>query len=125
MVPASSYGGSPLVWNRYATHGTGPTAETNYLLIPSGEPPPQGWRLVTDSAGAALYLLSDATWQAHRDMRPPTPAGSRWLAVPRSILFRTIPHKGSPRIHDVAATLKSMGVDVDPILARLGVRRDR
>jgi hypothetical protein len=123
-VPDRSYGGSPLVWNRYATHGTGPTPQTNYLLLPSGEAPPDGWRLMADSAGAALYMLSDSVWTAHRDARPPTPAGSRWLAVPRSILFRTIPHEGSPRIIDVAATLEAMGLDVDAILARLGVSRE-
>lgn len=124
VVPGSSYGGSPLVWNRYAVHAGSPGPETNYLLTPSSERAPDGWRLVTDSAGAALYVRSDSLWIRHRAVRPPTPAGSRWLTVPRSILFRSVPHDGSPAIIDVAATLEALGVDVDPILARLGVRRD-
>jgi len=124
-VPGRSYGGSPLVWNRYAVHGQDPTPQTNYLLLTSTETPPDGWRLMADSAGAALYLRSDSLWMRHRHERPTTPAGSRWLTVPRSILFRTIPHDGSPRIIDVAATLEAMGLDVDMILARLGVSRER
>jgi uncharacterized membrane protein YbhN (UPF0104 family) len=118
-VPASSYGGSPLVWNRYATHGTGPTAETNYLLIPSGEPPPQGWRLVTDSAGAALYLLSDATGGAsrHAAATPREPMAGRAPEHP----VPDHPARGITEDSRRGGDAQVQGVDVDPILARLGV----
>ena len=122
-VPAT-YGGSPLVWNHYARQGTGPSAETNYLVQPAGDAPPAGWRLAgADSAGAVLYVRSDSILASHRRLRPPTPPGSRLLAVPRGILFHSVPLEGGPRIIDVARTLEGMGVDVESLLARLGARR--
>ena len=122
-VPAV-YGGSPLVWIHYARHGEWVPSRANYLLQPATELPPQGWRLAgRDSTGASLYVRSDALLAAHRSLRPPTPAGSPLLAVPRGILFHSVPLQGGPRIIDVAATLASWGLDVDPILRRLGARR--
>jgi hypothetical protein len=119
------YGGSPLTWNHYARHAATPAPETNYLVQRTTEPAPAGWRNAgSDSTGATLFVRSDSLLAAHRARRPPTPAGSRWLAVPRGILFHGIPLEGGPRIIDVVATLESWGVDLGPILQRLGVRRE-
>ncbi|MCC6316268.1 MAG: hypothetical protein IT361_01160 [Gemmatimonadaceae bacterium] len=118
------YGGSPLVWNHYAAHAGEPTAGTNYVVQPTSAPAPVGWRLVgSDSAGASIYVRDDARLALDRARRPATPPGSRWLAVPRGILFHSVALDGGPRIIDVARTLEDWGVDVAPILARLGVRR--
>ncbi|MGQ0650067.1 MAG: hypothetical protein ACT4P7_21160, partial [Gemmatimonadaceae bacterium] len=122
-VPAV-YGGSPLVWNHYARHEATPSPEANYLLQRASAPAPAGWRLAgTDSAGAALYVRSDSLLTADRRRQPASPPGSPLLAVPRGILFHGIPLDRGPRIFDVVATLESWGVDLDPLLARLGVRR--
>ena len=122
-VPAV-YGGSPLVWNHYARHAAEASRETNYILQLSTDPAPPGWRLAgSDSTGASLYVRSDAALARDRSRQPATPPGSRVLAVPRGILFHSVPLVGGPRLIDVAATLQSWGVDLEPLLARLGVRR--
>jgi hypothetical protein len=121
-VPDSSYGGSPLAWNRYARRGP-ITQETNYVLTRLDSPAPDGMRLIASDSGAALYLRSDSVWRMHRALRPPTPPGSRVYYIPRGILFhRPYPVAEGPRIIDVVATLKRAGIDVMPLLTRLGVR---
>jgi len=71
-----------------------------------------------------VLVRSDSILAAHRALRPPTPAGSRWLSIPRGILFRSVPLEGGPHIIDVVATLEGMGFDLDPLLAKLGVHRE-
>ncbi len=125
-VPDNSYGGSPLVWNHYAQHGSEsqPAAETNYILQESGAALPDGWRVVADdSLGAQLLVRSDSVTAVQLALRPAHPAGSPWLGVKRSILFRSVPHSGWPPIVSVVDILEAVGIDTAPILERLGVDR--
>ncbi len=123
-VPASSYGGSPLVWNRYAVHGGEPTAATNYILQPFHEALPAGWQLVAwESGGASLLMRSPSVLDAQLALRPPTPAGSRWLAVPRATLFRSVAEHEGDRSISTIGLLENIGIDVGPWLDRLGVER--
>ena len=120
-VPYGGYGASPLVWNRYAHRQV--DAGTNYVLQRDGAAAPSGMRRIAADSGFALYVRDDAVWERDRRLRPLTPAGAPVYYIPRSILFRSVPHVGTPRIIDVVATLEAMGVDMTPILARLGVKR--
>jgi hypothetical protein len=122
-VPASNYGGSPLVWNRYARHDGVATAKTNYLLQRSGGALPAGWSEVARDSGAVLLVRDSMVWAGHRGLRPDSNPGSRVLAVPRWVLFRSIPHQNGPRTIDVAATLERLGFDVGRLYQRLGVKR--
>lgn len=121
-VPYESYGGSPLVWNRYAVHGP-LTASANYRLQRADMPPPAGMTRLASDSGAVLYVRDTTRWVADRARRPRTPAGSFAYFVPRSVLFRGIPDSAGPPIVDVVATLERMGIDMTPILARLGIKR--
>lgn len=122
-VPDTTFGGSPLIWNRYARHGS-VSDSANYLLTRKDLPVPAGMRLLASDSNAALYLRDESLWRAQRALRPPTPPGSRVYVIPRGILFHrsTAPEQG-PRIIDVVATLNRMGINVMPLLARLGLRR--
>ncbi|HEV8613364.1 MAG TPA: hypothetical protein VGQ73_07625, partial [Gemmatimonadales bacterium] len=80
-VPDSSYGGSPLAWNHYASHG-GITDSTNYFLTRRVVGAPLGMRLLAADSAAALYIRSDSIWRLQRAFRPPTPAGSPVYALP-------------------------------------------
>ena len=123
-VPAQSYGGSPLVWNHYARHGAPVDTGTNYILQLASDAVPVGWRLLAwDSGGAALLIKSDSVLAAHRAIRPPTPAGSRWLAVPRRVMFRSVAQHEGDRSISAVRLLERMGVDVNSLLDRLGVER--
>ena len=123
-VPARSYGGSPLVWNHYASHDAEPTAMTNYILQPFHRAVPAGWQLVAwESGGAALLMRSRRVLDAQLDLRPPTPAGSRWLAVPRATLFRSVAQHEGDRSISTIGLLEKIGVDVKPWLDRLGIER--
>ena len=115
----SRYGGSPLAWHRYATPDD--SSGVNYVLQRSSEAAPPAAHLVADSAGFALYVRSDSVLASHRNLRPPTPAGSRWLAVPRWTLFRTVAPPSGTQVIDVTAVLRSLGLPIDAMLARLGV----
>jgi hypothetical protein len=115
----SRYGGSPLSWHRYARPDDG--AGVNYVLQRSSDGAPPDAHRLADSAGFALYVRSDSVLASHRALRPPTPAGSRWLAVPRWTLFRTVTPPSGTRVIDVAAALKSLGFPVDEMLRRLAV----
>jgi hypothetical protein len=122
-VPAT-YGGSPLVWNYYARHGSGrPASDANYVLQSSTDAPPPGMRRVAEADGAALFVGSDARWQIHRALRPPSPAGSSVYYVPRGVLFRSVPNERGTYVLDVVSALERHGFPVQPVLARLGVRR--
>lgn len=122
-VPDSAYGGSPLAWNHYAHHGA-LSAGSNYLLARSDQPAPVGMRVLAADSGAVLYLRSDSVWRAQLALRPPTPVGSPIYVIDRGILFhRPWPLQRGPHIFDTAAILARLGIDVTPLLARLGVRR--
>jgi hypothetical protein len=122
-VPAR-FGGADPTWLRYARGATRPPGEGAYVLQPSAAPAPAGARLAADSAGWALWVRDERTLARHQAMQPPTPAGSRWLAVPRWTLFRAVPRPAhAPYALDVAEELARRGVNVDSLLARLGVRR--
>ena len=122
-VPAT-YGGSPLVWNHYARHGGDPDDSTNYIVQSSDMPLPAGFTVAgADSTGAVVLVRNEATLARDRARRPATPAGSRALDVPRGVLFHGVPLPKGPRLFDTAQLLKDWGLDPDPILRRLGVRR--
>ena len=122
-VPAT-YGGSPLVWNHYARHGGDPDANTNYIVQSRDMPGPAGFTVVgADSTGAVVLVRDGGTLARDRARRPATPAGSRVLDVPRGVLFHGVPLPKGPRLFDTAQLLKDWGLDPDPILRRLGVRR--
>ncbi len=121
-VPSESYGGSPLVWNRYASHGA-IAATANYRMQREDAPAPEGMHRVAADSGAVLYVRDMARWAEDQARRPPTPAGSATYYVPRGILFRGVPNTDGPTIIDVVATLERSGFDMAPILSRLGVKR--
>lgn len=121
-VPFASYGGSPLVWNRYASHGVLlPTV--NYQIQSDTTPAPAGMHRVAADSGSVLYVRDLTRWEADLVRRPPTPAGSATYFVPRGILFRSVPNIVGPPIIDVVATLERLGIDMAPVLARLGIKR--
>ena len=80
-------------------------------------------RRVADADGAALFLRSDALWQVHRALRPPSPAGSVVYYIPRGVLFRSVPNERDTYVLDVVAALERHGFPMEPVLARLGVKR--
>ena len=115
------YGGSPLVWNYYARHGTGIDASTNYLVQPATSAVADGWRLIgTGGDGAALYVRSDAVWQTHRSLRPPTPAGSSFLTIPRGVLFPSNSPPEGVWIIGLGARLRSLRTHFDSLLQSIG-----
>jgi hypothetical protein len=118
----SAYGGSPLVWNHYARRASDVTG-ASYVLQSDSLPAPPGFRLVARDSGAAVYVGDDAVWTKHRALTPPTPAGSRVYTVDRGTLFRSVPRGDGPAVVSVIDVLERLGVDVDPLLARLGVSR--
>jgi hypothetical protein len=122
-VPFESYGGSDLTWNFYAHHSENAADKINYIVQRESEPPPAGTRLIAQKDGVTLYVLSDSAWQSHIALRPPTPAGSRVYSIPRGLIFRSVPLEGGPPIIDMIKVLEALGIDLDPILDRLGVSR--
>jgi hypothetical protein len=122
-VPSETYGGSPLAFNYYAHHRNGGSYNVNYVIQSISEPAPEDMRVVAQEHGAALYVRSDGVWQNHRAMRPPTPAGSDIYALPRGILFRSVPLTNGPTIVNVVDVIEGFGFDMTPILDRLGVKR--
>ncbi|MEP7343695.1 MAG: hypothetical protein ABI877_00450 [Gemmatimonadaceae bacterium] len=121
-VPFESYGGSPLVWSRYASHGALPPT-ANYRMQRVGAPVPAGMHRVAADSTVELYARDMMQWVADQARRPPTPAGSATYYIPRGILFHAVPNTDGPTIIDVVATLERLGIDMTPILARLGVKR--
>ena len=122
-VPFDSYGGSPLVWNYYAHQQNNTARDVNYVLQSVVHPPPTGMWLLAQEGNVALYVRSDAVWEAHRTLQSPTPAGSKVYAIPRGILFRSVPLTDGPPIINVVDVIEGFGVDMDPLLNRLGVKR--
>ncbi|HEX7123868.1 MAG TPA: hypothetical protein VF178_15935 [Gemmatimonadaceae bacterium] len=118
-----AYGGSPLAWNRYAHHGGEIDSSINYVLQGDDMPPPAGMREVGRGDGAVVYVRSDSVWQADRARQPATATGSRWLSVPRGVLFRTEPRGEASPVIEVVPLLARAGIDVEALLQRLGVAR--
>ncbi len=122
-VPGEAYGGSPLMWNFYA-HPRGDTPrQVNYVIQSSEDPAPTGWQLLAVEGEAALYLRSEAVWKRHLALRPPSPGGSPLYDIPRGIIFRSVPLDEGPRIINLVDVLEGVGVDLEPVLVRLGVSR--
>jgi hypothetical protein len=121
-VPSESYGGSPLAWNYYAHRGTRSPTATNYVLQ-SAAASASGMRPVASDGEATLYVRSENMWAAHRALRPPTPAAAAVYAIPREQLFGRLPRAEGPRVLDVEKTVEGLGVPVEDLLRRLGVRR--
>jgi hypothetical protein len=119
-VPAGSYGGSQLAWLAYSQQQETDSADINYVLVGPGQPPPVGARAVAQNDAGSLYVLNEGVLQAHKALRPPTPAGSRVFWTPRGILFRSVPLEDGPWILDVPELLRHLGIDVDGIAQRLG-----
>jgi hypothetical protein len=71
----------------------------------------------------ALWVGDEAVWATHRALTPPTPAGSAVYEVARGTLFRSVPRGNGPATVSVIDLLERAGVDVDPLLGRLGVKR--
>jgi len=82
-------------------------------------------KLISEEKGVALYVLDESVWVRHRAIRPPFPAGSPIYAIPRGILFRSIPLESGPKIFNVVEIIENLGFDMDPILDRLGVKRQK
>jgi len=122
-VPCESYGGSPLVWNYYVHHACGTARNVNYVLQPATQPPPIGMHLLVQEEDVALYIRSFSIWASHIAIRPPTPVVSKVYEIPRGIIFRSVPLKDGPPIINVVEVLENIGIDIDPILTRLGVKR--
>ncbi len=125
-VPDTSYGGSPLTWDRYAHHDPAMCAangrfpqQINYVIQPASAPAPFGMRPVAADAAAVLYVRDVATWAAHQALRPPTPAGSPVYAIPRWTLFRSVPPPAhGPAIVSIPDLVSRLGVDLEPLLNR-------
>lgn len=120
-VPAV-YGGSPLVWNHYARR-EGDIRGATYVLQWDSIPAPPGFRLLARDSIAALWIGDETAWAAHRALTPPSPAGSAVYTVDRGTLFRSVPRGNGPAVVSVVDLLERAGVDVDPLLKRLGVNR--
>jgi hypothetical protein len=116
------YGGSPLVWNHYARRH-GDSSGAKYVLQWDSLPAPPGFRLVARDNVAALWVGDEAVWTTHRALTPPTHPGSAVYVVDRGTLFRSVPRGNGPAVVSVIGLLERAGVDVDPILSRLGVTR--
>jgi len=122
-VPFESYGGSPIAWNYYANRVDGTKKNINYVIQQAVEPIPTGMQIVAKKGDAVLYVRSESTWVLHRSLRPATPAGSRIYSIPRGIIFRSVPLGDGPAIISVVDVIESLGIDMDPILKRFGVKR--
>jgi hypothetical protein len=128
-VPETLHGGSELTWNFYARRRTatvaplGPDAPpVNYVLQDTREPAPAGMRVLGASEHGVLYLRDEGIWAAHRTSRPAASEGSRLYAIPRGMLFRSIPPPADgPTIISVVDVLDDLGVDTRALLSWLGV----
>jgi hypothetical protein len=121
-VPEAALGTSPLVLNYYA-HRDEPASLRNYVLQAVAEPAPAGARLIAEEDGFAVYVRDEALWRGHLALRPPTPPGARLFQQPRGILFASEPLVDGPMVIDLPAIATRLGVDVDALARRMGVKR--
>jgi hypothetical protein len=117
-VPSESYGGSSLSWNYYMHQAKENHSEINYVIQLAGIPAPEGMRLVAQEGRAALYMRSDEVWQKQIALRPPTPAGSPVYAIPRGIIFNSVPLNDGPTIINMVEVLDGLGLDINSILGK-------
>ena len=88
-VPESAYAGASLSWSYYAQRAASDERPINYVLTSADTPAPDGAVRVAGDGAAALYVLDDERWEAHRSMRPAGSQGRSIYAVPRDLLFPT------------------------------------
>lgn len=122
VVPAQSFGGSPVVWNYYAQQAA-PGAEKHYVIQRASGPPPAGMYLLKQEADTALYAVDGAVVARDRGLRPPTPAASAIYQIPRNLLFREAGPPPGVSIVNLRALSRRWGFDVPAWLKRMGVRR--
>ncbi|MGH7502339.1 MAG: hypothetical protein ACREL7_11335 [Longimicrobiales bacterium] len=120
-VPETAFGGSPLVFHYYARHRD-PAVVPDYVVQHATAAAPAGMREVASDGEFAVWVRSDSVWAAHRAIRPPTPAGSPWVRVPRGLLFRTEPLPEGFLLISLPAIAAGLGIDVEGLARRLGVR---
>ena len=119
-VPESAFGGSPLVFHYYARRRD--RAEPpNYIVQPAADPAPPGMHEAASDGEFTAWVRSDSLWLAHRGLRPPTPAGSPFVRVPRGLLFRSEPLPDGFLLISLPAIAEWLGIDVDALARRLGV----
>jgi hypothetical protein len=123
LVPAMSFGGSPLQWNFYAHQGDLEQRKINYVLAAADAEPPPEMQLHYQTDDAALYVRSHEVLEMHRAIRPPTPAGAPIYSIPRGVLFPGLPLENTPEPVKVAEVLRWLGVDVDALRERFGLVR--
>ncbi len=85
-VPDEGFGGSPLVWLRYAERGAS-APQAPLLLMRTGDVPPAGARRLAWNEAAVLNVTDEAAWRALRNIRPPARAGARIYRIPKATLF--------------------------------------
>lgn len=122
-VPTETYGGSTLAWMYYAHRAAASPLRANYVLTTAFEVPPEGARWHAANEAGVVYVRSDAEWQRHRSLRPPTPAGSPLYWTPRGIFFRSVPLEGGPWVLDIPAVLNRWGIDVEGLAREFGILR--
>ncbi|MCI0435739.1 MAG: hypothetical protein L0271_19170 [Gemmatimonadetes bacterium] len=120
-VPERVFGTSPLVLNYYARQPKPPGTVINYVVQRASLETPPGMRPIVTDGEFTVFTRSLDVWNSHRSIRPPVPAGSALLDVPRGVLFRTEPLPPGFRLIDVPALARRLGIDVDALSRRLGV----
>jgi hypothetical protein len=68
-----------------------------------------GARVVARSGDLELHVLDQEAWQRDRAIREPSPAGSRFYALPRGAVFHGLP--GGPRSLDLESVLRRLPID--------------
>ncbi len=121
LVPYLSYGASPLVLNYYAHHPSS-AVDTVILIQDQAKAPPLGWGLLLSQEQFHIYVRDLKTLKDLQGLRPPTPAGSLLYSLPRGLIFRSVPLINGPRIYNLVDVLTGWGLDLDPLLNRLGVQ---
>jgi hypothetical protein len=79
--------------------------------------------MASGAGGEFLSRCLDMLWASHLALRPPIPNGRKVYAIPRGILFRSVPLKNGPPIIDVVNLLKNFGIDLDYLLDRFKEER--
>ena len=124
-VPDRSYGGSTLVWNFYTFHKKDPHPLINYVLQDLHEKPPDEMRLFASNSEFGLYIRDESVLASQRALRPNTPAGSSLYIIPRSFLFHSVSSSGGPAIINVLDVLQNAGLNVSPLLQKLGIENPK
>jgi hypothetical protein len=121
-VPEDAYGGSALAWNYYSRHKD-PTTPVNMVIQGITENPPLGMALLKSDDEFAVFVQDRTILEKQQSLKPPSPAGDTLFSITRGFFFRTIEKTDGPRIFSMLDVLGDLGINVDPILDRLGVDR--